>query len=266
LKECAKLRVGTKSDLTPARRNAEGTGDLDIGANTRDRAGFFGTHQRVIETSGDTKGRLLEAATRIFGRWGFDRASIRVLAKEAGVNIAAVGYYFSSKEGLYQAVIEQIVAVGQAEMTEETDRVRVTLSQKNLPMAQVRNLLHDFVAAVLDLLLSERTAPYIRIMNCEQRNPTPTFDILYDRMLRPIHETLTGLVARLTGMPESSDAAILCAHGILGQAVIFSTHREAVLHRLKWKSYGTPETQQIIALVQRHTDAVIDSYVQKSQP
>ena len=226
----------------------------------------FGACHRVVETRHHTKDRLLEVATRIFSLRGLDGTSIRLLVREAGVNLAAVGYYFSNKEGLYRAVIEQISAAGQAEMTEETERVRRALSQKNLSKAQVRNLLHDFVAAFVDLLLSERAAAYICILNREQMNPTPAFDILYDRMLRPLHETLTGLVARLTGMPESTDEAILCAHGILGQAVIFNTYREAVLRRLKWKAYETHGTQQIVALVQRHTDAIIDSYLLKSQP
>jgi hypothetical protein len=49
-------------------------------------------------------------------------------------------------------------------------------------------------------------------------------------------------------MPESAEEAILCAHGILDQAMIFNTHG----------------TQQIVALVQKHTDAVIDPYAEKS--
>jgi AcrR family transcriptional regulator len=226
----------------------------------------FAASQRFVERRHHTKDRLLEVAVRIFGLRGLDGTSLRLVVREAGVNLAAVGYHFSNKEGMYRAVIEQIVAVGQAEMKEETERVNWALSQKNLSKAQVRKLLHDFVAAFVDLLLSKKATAYISILNREQMNSTPAFDILYDRMLRPLHETLTGLVARLTGMPESTEEAILCAHGILGQAVIFSTYREAVLRRLKWKGYETHGTQQIVALVQRHTDAVIDSYLRKSQP
>ncbi len=47
--------------------------------------------------------RLLEAALDIFGRDGYEAATTRAIAKKAGVNIAAIPYYYNGKEGLYRA-------------------------------------------------------------------------------------------------------------------------------------------------------------------
>lgn len=44
---------------------------------------------------------LLEAACDIFARKGFRDATIAEISKQAGMNIAAVNYYFKSKEALY---------------------------------------------------------------------------------------------------------------------------------------------------------------------
>jgi TetR/AcrR family transcriptional regulator, regulator of cefoperazone and chloramphenicol sensitivity len=49
----------------------------------------------------DAKTRLLSVAERLFAERGLKSTSIRELANEAGVNIAAVNYYFRSKDELY---------------------------------------------------------------------------------------------------------------------------------------------------------------------
>lgn len=48
---------------------------------------------------------ILQVAERLFAEEGFDGASIRTIAKEAGVNIAMISYYFGSKEKLLEALI-----------------------------------------------------------------------------------------------------------------------------------------------------------------
>lgn len=61
----------------------------------------------------DTKTRILEAAGPIFAEKGFDGATAREICDAAGVNIAAVNYYFGSKEQLYvEAVKHAIPAIG----------------------------------------------------------------------------------------------------------------------------------------------------------
>lgn len=54
-----------------------------------------------------TRDALLEAGRRVFGRRGYDGASIRAITREAGANLGAVTYHFGSKEGLYREVLEQ---------------------------------------------------------------------------------------------------------------------------------------------------------------
>ncbi len=58
----------------------------------------------------DSKEQLLQSAIPLFADYGFDKVSIRQLAKAAGVNSALISYYFGSKQGLYQAVINKQVS------------------------------------------------------------------------------------------------------------------------------------------------------------
>lgn len=56
----------------------------------------------------DAKTRLIETATPLFAQRGFTGVSVRDLAHAADVNVAAISYHFGSKEGLYQAVLEDL--------------------------------------------------------------------------------------------------------------------------------------------------------------
>jgi AcrR family transcriptional regulator len=55
----------------------------------------------------DTKERLLDAAERLFAHKGYHCTSLRLITREAGVNLAAVNYHFGSKEALLSAVLER---------------------------------------------------------------------------------------------------------------------------------------------------------------
>jgi AcrR family transcriptional regulator len=54
----------------------------------------------------DKKEHILITAERLFAEGGFDGTSVRKIAQEAGVNIAMINYYFTSKEGLLKSIIE----------------------------------------------------------------------------------------------------------------------------------------------------------------
>ena len=66
-------------------------------------------------TTSDIKDRILNAAERIFAEQGLEAVSLRAVTTEAGVNIAAVNYYFGSKAALLQAMTQRHFAPVNAE-------------------------------------------------------------------------------------------------------------------------------------------------------
>lgn len=55
----------------------------------------------------DPKDKILDCATELFSKKGFEGASVREIASAAGVNVAMINYYFGDKEGLFEKIIEE---------------------------------------------------------------------------------------------------------------------------------------------------------------
>ncbi len=53
----------------------------------------------------DTRGEIVEAAKRVFAAKGYDGASLRAVAREAGVDPALVHHYFDGKASLFVAAM-----------------------------------------------------------------------------------------------------------------------------------------------------------------
>ena len=81
----------------------------------------------TLSRGNQTRDSLLKAATRIFGQAGFDAASTRAIAEAANANLALINYHFGSKQGLYQAVVEEIAADVDLSITPALDQLAAKL-------------------------------------------------------------------------------------------------------------------------------------------
>ncbi len=56
----------------------------------------------------DNRSRLLHAATDAFAEYGYEGASLRAIADDAGVSFQLIAYYFGSKEELWVATVDYL--------------------------------------------------------------------------------------------------------------------------------------------------------------
>ncbi len=96
------------------------------------------------EASTDTRDRLLDVAERLFAEHGFDAVSLRAITTDAGANLAAVNYYFGSKEALIEAVVARLVEPVNRKRIEILDGIR----QEELRDA--RSIVIAFIDPVLE--------------------------------------------------------------------------------------------------------------------
>ncbi|MFD9942021.1 TetR family transcriptional regulator [Nonomuraea sp. NPDC059023] len=54
----------------------------------------------------DTRGEILSAARTVFAEKGFDKATVRGIAREAKVDPALVHHYFNTKEGMFAEAMQ----------------------------------------------------------------------------------------------------------------------------------------------------------------
>jgi TetR/AcrR family transcriptional regulator len=63
-----------------------------------------------VAAEGDVRSALLDAASRLFLRHGFERVTARQIAAAAGTTPAMIHYYFTNKLGLFRAMLERAIA------------------------------------------------------------------------------------------------------------------------------------------------------------
>ncbi len=213
--------------------------------------------QIVLESAKD---RLIEAAIKIFALHGYEGASTRLLAKEAGVNISASMYYFTDKNGLYKESMKHLANMMQVGIANKAASIQTMLSNPKLSEAACLQMLHEFMRGSMSFMLSDKVSPYaIRILMREQAEPSPEFEVFHE-VMKPVQHTLIKLLARLTGLKEDSEELTLCVHSVLGQMTIFRTHREIILRKTGWKRFDDKAIEKIANIVLPQTDAIIAYY------
>lgn len=73
---------------------------------------------RPSSKSEETRARVLQAALRLFREKGFEAATMRDIAAEAGMSLGSAYYYFDSKDALVMAFYEQASQAFRAKVPE----------------------------------------------------------------------------------------------------------------------------------------------------
>jgi AcrR family transcriptional regulator len=209
--------------------------------------------------------KLIVAGLRIYSQVGYKGASTRKLAAAADVNIAAIPYYFGSKEGLYLAIIDYIVDYYQKKLSIHFAIIRKTLQDEKTRPQERYALLDEYIRILVHSVLheSEESLHISRIYVREQLDPTSAFDRLYNGFIRDMRETLEVLVAAILDKDAHSAEVKLIAETLLGQVAIFKSSRVTVLHRMGWKNYGEKNMADIERIVTFNVNALMHAYRKK---
>ncbi len=209
--------------------------------------------------------KLVRAGVKIYSEVGFQSASTRRLAAEAGVNIAAIPYYFGSKEGLYHAVLDYVVEFYRGQLGDALARIQQAMEDPETTGDGYMELLDEFMRLVVHFILKEspERARISRIYIREQLDPTSGFTRLYEGFIREMRETHEGLVAAIMGCDVHSLEVKLLSQSMIGQVMIFKSSRGTVLKHLGWTRYGEERIEAIEEIVSRNVRALMQAYCRK---
>lgn len=101
---------------------------------------------------GNAKERIFLTAERLFALHGFDGVSMRDITAEAGVNLAAVNYYYGSKNALLTAIFKRRVV----ELNRERARLLRSAFAEHGDAPGVRAILHALIAPATRWISDER--------------------------------------------------------------------------------------------------------------
>jgi AcrR family transcriptional regulator len=207
---------------------------------------------------------LIEAGLEIFGAFNLEGATTRQLAERAGVNQAAIPYYFGGKEGLYLVVIQYMLQHKGAQVLPVVEEIRRGISGREVALEEALALLRRLFMTIVSVLLKDRaTTTWARIIVREQMQPTKAFEIVYEQMIRHVHEAVTTLLAVVLRRKPTDSTIILRAHALVGQVLIFLSGRETIRRRLNWEGYTAREVVQIQQAISEQLDLLLQRAPQR---
>jgi len=163
--------------------------------------------------------RILSAAGREFAERGYEAATVRDICLAAGVNLAAVNYYFGDKQRLYVESVKHAhqQRAGQVPLPEWTAG---TPPQRKL---------RDFVGNLLERMLGFGEPPWqVRLMMREVLHPTDACRELVEDYVRPRFELLASILDELVGGQLSQTELRQVALSIIGQCFLYRAAGDVV--------------------------------------
>ena len=166
------------------------------------------------DSRSDTEQRILAAAKRVFVRKGVDGAVMQDIADEAKISRTALHYYFRSKEKLFGAVFQDLLARFFPKANEIL----------NQPIS-FREKLPRFVNEYLDLL---KENPYLSnfIMNELNRDPDKVAgyfakgELLSTKVIRRIEQELRDLNPHVSAPHFVMDLVSMCVFPFIAEPVV----------------------------------------------
>jgi AcrR family transcriptional regulator len=101
--------------------------------------------EKARQDPNSMKARILAAARRIFGEYGYSDTTTRKIAKDVGIDISTLYYHWGEKQDLYEAVLQDV----SEEIQSRLNQVEKTVSGQSL-----KNRLEVSIDMMCDYLFS----------------------------------------------------------------------------------------------------------------
>lgn len=209
------------------------------------------------------RSQLIAAALAQFGEYGL-HATTRDIAAQAGQNIAAIPYYFGSKEDLYLACAQWIADFIGVNFRPHAEAGEQLLSQPSPDKAAIRTLILQASKNMILLLTQDETVNLSKFISREQLSPSPAYQLIHDQVIAPLHGHLTRLIAAYTGRDPHDTRTILHTHALLGEILAFRLGRETILLRTGWSQFDTEKAELIFQVITCHIDLLLNGLTQRS--
>lgn len=182
-------------------------------------------------TRGETSGRILEVASRLFSEKGYSNVSVRDICKETGTSPPVIYYYFRSKKGLFDEVARKQISMG----------AFISRLAKASSAEDPKAALESFVGTYLSYFPERAFDPGLYLRD------TASLDKLSARMVSDDLEKIRKMALRLVkdlmakghSRKTDPDMATECLLGMLNRVIFQHIHFSKVSDRVSYTKFVT---------------------------
>ena len=141
----------------------------------------------------ETQTKILDAAESLFAEKGYSATSIRDITSKAGVNLAAVNYYFRSKEALIGAVFQRLI--------EPVNRLRLerleALEHRETDPLAIENILRALIEPTFAMFHEYRESKpfFMQLVGRIHTDSSETIRTLFFEHLRPVLQAFSKAIS-----------------------------------------------------------------------
>ena len=190
--------------------------------------------------------RILDAALEVFAEQGLGSGTLREITQRAEVNLAAVNYYFGSREALVRAVLERLAG---PYVTARLDALTRYEEEAGAGPLVLERVVEAFVRPTVQMTRDARGGrPLIRLLLQVRAGPSPeTMGFFIDRVDPVVDRFVTALQRALPGLGRVD--ALWRYNFALGALMQVLTDADPALMRLKRFSAGLCDTDDNEAVI-----------------
>ncbi len=170
-------------------------------------------------TKDEIRTQILQIAGAIFSAEGFQSATVRKICHQAGVNVAAIHYYFGDKERLYIEAVKNAREMIERRWPMPDWPAEVSADER----------LRSFIRTFLQRLLSPTTEEWqVRLILREVVEPTRAGAELVQEGFEPLFEVLLDILRHLLPAPTPRHQLQQLGFSVIGQCVFYRFHQRIV--------------------------------------
>jgi TetR/AcrR family transcriptional regulator, regulator of cefoperazone and chloramphenicol sensitivity len=172
----------------------------------------------LIQDELQPRQKILLIALELFAELGFERTTIRQIAKKAEVNVSAISYYFGDKASLYQAAF-----------VEPLGSPKEDISQFNSPDLSLEQALNGLFTGFVEPLKDNKLAQLCtRLHMREMVEPTGLWDKEINDGITPYHHALLLVLQRHLNLKQADDDLHRLAISIVAMGVHLYVGRDVI--------------------------------------
>ncbi|WP_320174813.1 CerR family C-terminal domain-containing protein [Maridesulfovibrio sp.] len=204
----------------------------------------------------ETRNKLIEVGLRLFAMNGFNGVSMRSLASEAEVNLATVGYHFGGKQGLYEAVIREIIRFREEIMPSIETAQKQIDRFKSGEISKEEMVAWLFRSQMLGVLSDPITVWGIMLINREMAAPSEVYPLLDKEFFEPSIQSMN-IVIQAAMDDDASNTEIMAVSTALIGIVLKFVKSKAFTDRVGWDEMTPERIEELIEILSRRVVALI---------